>query len=410
MFQGASHQRNTTSAGRWFWAVLTIALTAWLHAAQGNTAPPLITEVLYLREPIQTPPRLSSREQPPDDLGVKGAQLGVTDNNTTGRFLGHQYRLIVETVASTSQAVEVANRWLAEGSGLTLVDLPSTTLEAVLTNTPINTKGVLINVSNPDDRWRVTDCTPRLLHTTPSRAMLADALGQFLTAKRWRDWLLVRGAREDDQAFAQALARAAKRFGADIVDEREWTFKTDLRRNARDELPLFTQASAYDVVVVADEIGDVGEFIPYNTWLPRPVVGTQGLTPTPWSPVLEQWGALQLQQRFERLAERPMLSGDYSSWLALRSLGEAVTRINNNDPEKLLQYLLSEDFAVAAFVGRSLTFRSWNGQIRQPIALVTPTARIDQSPQPGFLHPVTELDTLGFDRPEVSCPFNGESE
>lgn len=108
-----------------------------------------------------------------------------------------------------------------------------------------------------------------------------------------------------------------------------------------------------------------------------------------------------------RLAGRPMTANDFGAWLAVRSLGEGITRIKNNEPAVLYQYLLSEDFAVGAFVGRSLTFRNWNGQLRQPIALVSAKALIDQSPQPGFLHPVTELDTLGFDAPEVSCPFSG---
>src|SRR3712207_7940770 len=49
-----------------------------------------------------------------------------------------------------------------------------------------------------------------------SRAMLADGLAQYLVAKRWRRWFLVIGPHEGDRLYAQAVRRAAKRFGAEI--------------------------------------------------------------------------------------------------------------------------------------------------------------------------------------------------
>jgi ABC transporter substrate binding protein (PQQ-dependent alcohol dehydrogenase system) len=50
-----------------------------------------------------------------------------------------------------------------------------------------------------------------------------------------------------------------------------------------------------------------------------------------------------------------------------------------------------------------LTFRDWNGQLRQPVLIVAPRMLISVSPQEGFLHQVTELDTLGIDEPESAC-------
>ena len=49
----------------------------------------------------------------------------------------------------------------------------------------------------------------------------------------------------------------------------------------------------------------------------------------------------------------------------------------------------------------------WNGQMRQPIPLVHPRGLVATAPFEGFLHPNTELDTLGFDRPESECRING---
>jgi ABC transporter substrate binding protein (PQQ-dependent alcohol dehydrogenase system) len=62
-----------------------------------------------------------------------------------------------------------------------------------------------------------------------------------------------------------------------------------------------------------------------------------------------------------------------------------------------------KDFDLAGFKGAKLTFRDWDGQLRQPVLLADDRSLVSVSPQPGFLHPDTELDTLGIDRPETKC-------
>ena len=47
--------------------------------------------------------------------------------------------------------------------------------------------------------------------------------------------------------------------------------------------------------------------------------------------------------------------------------------------------------------------RNWNGQLRQPMLVTTPKLLVSVSPQPGFLHQFSELDTLGIDKPETKC-------
>jgi ABC transporter substrate binding protein (PQQ-dependent alcohol dehydrogenase system) len=170
---------------------------------------------------------------------------------------------------------------------------------------------------------------------------------------------------------------------------------------------LATQrASNYDVLIVADESEVFGEYVPYRTWDPRPVVGTQGLVPTAWDRVNEQWGATQIQRRFIAQAKRPMLERDYAAWLAMRAIGEAATRTNSTDPAVLKRYLLSENFKLAGFKGVPLSFRPWDQQMRQPILLASARTLVSVSPQEGFLHPVSPLDTLGYDKPESHCRLN----
>jgi ABC transporter substrate binding protein (PQQ-dependent alcohol dehydrogenase system) len=80
-----------------------------------------------------------------------------------------------------------------------------------------------------------------------------------------------------------------------------------------------------------------------------------------------------------------------------------VTRANTGVVGAVRAYILSDDFELAGFKGRPLTYRTWNGQLRQPIAIVHPRALVEQAPLEGFLHRVNELDTLGLDQPESKC-------
>lgn len=66
----------------------------------------------------------------------------------------------------------------------------------------------------------------------------------------------------------------------------------------------------------------------------------------------------------------------------------------------------SDSFSIAAFKGQKLTFRNWNWQLRQPILIGDADSVVSTSPQEGFLHQVSELDTLGVDRPETKCKLN----
>jgi ABC transporter substrate binding protein (PQQ-dependent alcohol dehydrogenase system) len=133
------------------------------------------------------------------------------------------------------------------------------------------------------------------------------------------------------------------------------------------------------------------------------VAGSEGLRAVTWHRVVEQWGAAQLQSRFTKLADRPMLDRDYAAWAAVRAIGEAVTRTGAADAGTLRSFMLSDAFELAGFKGSPLTFRTWNGQLRQPIPLVHERALVAQAPLEGFLHQRNELDTLGLDQPESGC-------
>jgi ABC transporter substrate binding protein (PQQ-dependent alcohol dehydrogenase system) len=263
---------------------------------------------------------------------------------------------------------------------------------------------LFFNVSNYDNALRDEGCRANLLHTLPSYAMRSDALMQLLQSRRWTDLVMVSGTHEPDIAFANALRRSATKFGLRIRDEKEWVFDANMRRAASAEVPLFTQDFPnHDVMLVADETGDFARYLLFNTWEPVLLAGSEGAQPVAWSPVMEQWGGVQLQNRFEEYAGRSMRSVDYAAFAAIRAIGEAVTRTGSDDASVLRDYILSPEFELGAFKGRPLSFRDWDGQMRQPIPVVHAHAVIAVPPMDGFLHPVNELDTLGIDKPESRC-------
>jgi ABC transporter substrate binding protein (PQQ-dependent alcohol dehydrogenase system) len=242
--------------------------------------------------------------------------------------------------------------------------------------------------------------------------MLADGLAQYLVAKRWTRWLLVVGSHDPDKLYADALRRSAGRFGARIVQERVFEDTGGARRTdsglvqIQRQMPLFLQgAPEHDVLVAADESEVFASYLPYRTREPRPDAGSAGLVPKSWDAAHDQWGANQLQNRFMQMFSRRMTALDGQTWTAARMIGEAASRLRSADATAVLEYLKGPDFALAAFKGQKLTLRDWNLQLRQPILLADGRTIASVSPQEGFLHQFSELDTLGFDRPETKCRF-----
>ena len=352
---------------------------------------------------------LSVLDLPPRDEGVAGANVAINDNNTTGKFLAQKFTLDLNEVKPDADVVQAFNDMIAKGHRYVLADLSAKQLLSIADIA--RDKGVLIfNVGATDDILREEECRVNVFHIEPTRSMLADGLAQYLIWKQWPKWVLLFGSHEPDHLFADALRRAATRFGGQIVAEKEFKDTGTSRRTdtgiiqIQQQMPVFMQdLPEHDVVLVADESQVFGTYVPYHTWIPRPVAGSAGLVPSSWHPASEQWGGSQMQNRFAKASGRRMLSKDMSAWTAVRIVGEAATRTQSDDPKKISDYIRSDDFSIAAFKGQKLTFRKWNLQLRQPIFLGDRTSVVSTSPQQGFLHQVSELDTLGVDQPETKC-------
>jgi ABC transporter substrate binding protein (PQQ-dependent alcohol dehydrogenase system) len=389
-----------------------VAALAWFAAAMAPaSADPLDVRVGVLRQ-THSRETISILDIPAADDFVAGARMAMEDDNTTGKFLDQSFAIVDAKLKPDDDPVAALQNMLADGVSLFIVDLPADKILAVAD--AARDKGALVfNAGAPDDRLREEDCRANLFHVAPTRSMLADGLAQYLIWKQWKRWLLVVGSHPQDKLLGDAYRRAARKFGAKIVDERVFEDTGGGRRSdsgsvqVQRQMPVFTQrAPDYDVLVAADENEVFAEYLPYRTWDARPVVGSAGLWPTSWDPSHELWGAAQLQNRFQRLFKRGMNARDNQAWVAMRMIGDAVANSRSADPKAIRDYLLTPDFAVAAFKGQKLTVRAWNQQLRQPILLSDGRGTVSVSPQEGFLHQTSELDTLGFDQPETKCKLH----
>ncbi len=364
--------------------------------------PSVQLEIVFLALERKIPPALSNLDPIIRDEGIPGAELAVRDNNTTGRFTGQNFLLTVVETTDPASAVEAYRNKVRDGFRLFVTRLPSSVIREFAA-LPESEMSLILDISSTDDALRTTLCRPGILYIRPSRAMRTDALAQYMLKKQWRKWSLIVGPESEDGLYAEAVRRAAKRYGMTIVEERYWQSAHNPRRTAQSEVPVLTQGGDYDVVVVADEQGLFGDYVSYRTWQPRLVIGTQGLVATAWDRNHEQWGAAQLQNRFRESAGRWMSELDYTAWLAVRVIGEAATRTGTSDAERLKAFIRSAEFAIAGFKGTKLSFRSWNGQLRQPVLLAAARSLVTVAPLEGFLHPKNELDSLGYDETEVNC-------
>jgi ABC transporter substrate binding protein (PQQ-dependent alcohol dehydrogenase system) len=324
-----------------------------------------------------------------------------------GRFeldaAGARVELVHTEVADATAAKAAV--LTAEKSGVSAVftDLPTAWTLAVADAAP---KLSVLNVSDRSDRLRQADCRANLWHVLPSDRMHADALGQALVARKWPQVLLLVGSHPDDAARAAAAQAAVQRWGLKLVASRNFVLSADPRQRDNANPLLLTGGAntpAYDVVWVVDSDGEFAASLPYRTALPRPVVGDAGLVPLAWSARFERYGAPQVSRRLQRGA--PAVSTtlsplDWAAWLGGKAAVAAAVQ-SATKPSSFAAALAS--VSIDGSKGVPLSFRNWDGQLRQPLLLGDGQSVIGLAPVDGVLHPKNNLDTLGADAPEKLC-------
>ena len=304
------------------------------------------------------------------------------------------------TVADAAAARDATARAQKAGHVAVVADLPAEWLLAAADAAPLLP---LLNVGDAADRLREKDCRAGLMHLLPSERMRADALAQTLVSRRWSQLLLLVGSSAADAERAAVAQAAILRYGLKIAARRPFKLSADPRERELANPALLTSAAgvAYDVVWVVDSDGEFARSLPYRTALPRPVVGDAGLVALAWHAQFERFGAPQVSRRFARSAGRPMVSHDWAAWMAGKALVAAAVAAPKGNAAAFAKALTTVDLDGSKGLG--MAFRSWDGQLRQPMLLSDGQGVVALAPADGVLHPKNNLDTLGADAPEKLC-------
>jgi ABC transporter substrate binding protein (PQQ-dependent alcohol dehydrogenase system) len=368
--------------------------------------------IVYLGKAYEEPLPLSYAEKPIFDKGIQGARLIIKEANQAGRFVGYAFELVEAIVPANADVVAKAKEILSKGNAFIIADLETKDLVAVA-DLPEAQNSIIVNIRANDEALRQELCRSNVFHIIPDWAMRADALGQYLIWKKWPRWFILRGNTPADQDYLAQVKRTAARFGAKIVGEKVYDLPPGARntdsgyQQVQSQIPMEMQAAPeHDVVWVINSDEGFGDYVAYRTYLPRPVVGTQGLQAIAWDSSYTEYGAMHFQNGLPKLAKRRPVERDYTAWLGGRALTDGIMRSGKTTPPEVKAYLLSDAFKLEGFKGQAMSFRTWDHQLRQPIILGGGTrVPVSVSPQEGFLHETNLTDTLGFDKPETKCKF-----
>lgn len=359
--------------------------------------------LVSLQDDARYQTRRLERQYPGHPAGrlVPAAQLGASDAEVGLRAAGHTLKVIEATASSAAEMGKVLQQLKADRVAYWVLDVPEAQFAQAVQ--VAGNSALLFNVSATADALRASQCAAMLFHTYPSQAMLSDALAQYLASRAWRNALVLQGPEVGDQRWAEAWQRAAKRYGIKTVDTKPFKLSGDPRERDMANPRLLTNDRSHDVVAVMDADGEFARTLPYATQQPRPVVGANGLVALAWHPQWERNGGPQVNRRFTRLALRPMVGQDWATWVAVKSVAALLSEHSKAALPEQARLLRSGQVFVDGAKGPRLSFRAWDGQLRQPVFLSHVDGVVGLAPQDGVLHPVEVMDTLGVDEKESTC-------
>lgn len=388
---------------------LSLVSLAFAALLMGSAVPASAADVLVgyvgLKDDVRYHPEIAYTriEISPALKPVEGARLGIEDLKIVTDAANVSVKLDEYEATDANDAIQKVAAMQQAGERFVILDLPGDIVAQVAEaakDLPIT----LVNATAPQDALRDL-CLPNLMHSGASDRMIADTYTQFLRHRNWNKVLLLVGKEPRDKEIAAAFKASADRLRIQVVDQREFTTSTDPANREENNTLLLTGGVDYDVIFIADSLGEYARYLNYATQLPRPVIGSTGLAAGEWHWAWDRDGATQVTLRFQRLAEggRYMSPQDWSTWIAAKSIATAYAKARSDDPVKIDAYIKGNRFNIDGSKGYRMNFRAWDHQLRMPMVLATANAVIEAAPFPEFLHQVNELDTLGVDEPESKC-------
>ena len=267
-----------------------------------------------------------------------------------------------------------------------------------------NSKLLFFNITESDNDLRKNICLKNFFHTFPSEAMLTDSIAQYLIKKKWNKVLMLTGPLDEDKILSNSFKQSSKKFGVKIIKEKFFVNSNDPRVRDKNSLAFLTKGKKYNTVFVSDIDGEFALSIPNATMSPALVTGSSGLVAKAWHWSYLRHGAPQLNGRFERLNNRRMESKDWSAWVAIKTLVEAVLRVQSTNNDEIIEYITSNKLNLDGSKGISLSYKKKSNQLRQTILLTTSDNWVTiKAPLDDFQNNNNRLDTLGISPKDITC-------
>ena len=117
-----------------------------------------------------------------------------------------------------------------------------------------------------------------------------------------------------------------------------------------------------------------------------------------WSSHLERFGATQLNDRYRARFAKPMDSGAWAGWFAVKAAWEASLRARAVDGAAIAAYLERDAAAFDGHKGVPLSFRRWDHQLRQPLYVTARSGAVSGGRGRTQAQPVTVPSTPSLSR------------
>jgi ABC transporter substrate binding protein (PQQ-dependent alcohol dehydrogenase system) len=335
---------------------------------------------------------------------IAGAKLAIEDSKMIQRLTKTKFTLDYLRFNDQKDFLVFFKNKKLSGYNAILLDSSKNEINILKEVFKENSKLLFFNITESDNDLRKNICLKNFFHTFPSEAMLTDSIAQYLIKKKWNKVLMLTGPLDEDKILSNSFKQSSKKFGVKIIKEKFFVNSNDPRVRDKNSLAFLTKGKKYNTVFVSDIDGEFALSIPNATMSPALVTGSSGLGAKAWHWSYLRHGAPQLNGRFERLNNRRMESKDWSAWIAIKTLVEAVLRVQSTNNDEIIEYITSNKLNLDGSKGISLSYKKKSNQLRQTILLTTSDNWVTiKAPLDDFQNNNNRLDTLGISPKDITC-------
>lgn len=402
---------------------------AWAQGSDGSGTLPTVTVGVVLppeggSDPLQAAVARSLHE---------GTVIANEELGQNAELLGMPFEAVTKTASDGAGAAAAAKELVAQGV-VALVSGLGDAETAAVTQVAEQAKVPLLNVLAESDDLRNEGCSPYLFDIAPSAAMFLDALEGWFVGQGFRKWEFVVS---DDPEGASMLARARatltrRHFAARVSG----AVKVPAGDPVGPDTLRTIQKDSPDVVVLLlspdDQLAFVKAYADSGmkalvTGFPAPAAQTRtfyaawhrasgtaqaGYRAEAWDANLPSFGAVQLNDRFQKRWGEPMDAASWSAFMAFQVLYNTFTSGSAREPAAIQSYFEHPGTVFDVWKGVATNFRPWNHQLRQSLYLahieqdgsVTVVGTLPEVFKPGTSL-VERLDQLGYQKGESRCHF-----